>query len=197
MKRLEHWNWAHAKSQAGWLKLLLPGEQLKPEYVARLGACIEQRPHARFIRCDAVVQTDWGPVIERAPFPRPAVGAAEFMDYFPRSRDWISRSVNVACQRTAWLAAGGYATQLPGLAVLNFNVIQALHHGVENLPETLASVDSTMAGSLNGNGAERVNAVLELWLILRQAQIYCLAAKRPWPAKHLLLTALTAAWAQH
>src|SRR5690242_5666616 len=36
LKRTEQWNWAHSQSEAEWLKLLLPGEQLKPAYVQRL-----------------------------------------------------------------------------------------------------------------------------------------------------------------
>ena len=84
LKRLEHWNWAHAQSRAGWLKLLLPGERLKPAYVERLGRCLRERPHTRFIRCNVELQTEWGPVAERAPFPHVSIGAAEVMDYFPR-----------------------------------------------------------------------------------------------------------------
>jgi hypothetical protein len=196
LKRLEHWNWAHAQSRAAWLKLLLPGEELRPAYVERLGELVIRKPHVRFIRCDLALQTGWGPVEERAPFPRSGIEAAEFPHYFPRRVEWISRSINVACERTAWLAAGGYSTQLPACAALNFNVIQALHHGVENLGEPLAFVDSTEDGSLNGTGVGRVNYVLELWLILRQARNYCLATKLPWATRHLLPAALASASAQ-
>ncbi len=195
-KRIEHWNWAHAQSRAGWLKLLLPGEELRPDYVERLGELVIRKPHARFVRCDLALQTEWGPAEERAPFPGGGMAPVEFAHYFPRRTAWISRSINVACERTAWLAAGGYATQLPGSAMLNFNVIQALHHGVENLDEPLAFVNSTEGPSLNGNGGERVNSVLEMWLILRQARNYCLAAKLPWATRHPLPAALAAAWSQ-
>jgi hypothetical protein len=125
------------------------------------------------------------------------VDPLEFINYFPRRRDWISRSINVACERTAWLAAGGYATQLPAHAALNFNVVQALHHGVENLSEPLAFVDTTEAESLNGNGGGRVNSVLEMWLILRQARNYCLATKLPWAKKRLLAAAFAAAMSDY
>jgi hypothetical protein len=197
LKRLEHWNWAHAQSRADWLKLLLPGEELRPAYVERLEELAAQKPRAKFIRCDLALQTEWGSAEERAPFTRSAVGPAEFTDYFPRRWGWISRSINMACERTAWLAAGGYAMQLPACAALNFNVIQALHHGVENLGEPLAFVNSTEGPALNGNGGERVNSVLEMWLILRQARNYCQAAKLPWTTRHLLPAALAAAWSQH
>jgi hypothetical protein len=197
LKRLEHWNWAHAQSRAGWLKLLLPGEELKPNYVARLGKCVEERPHARFIRCDVELRTEWGPAAERAPFPRGGIGPAEVMSYFPRTQDWISRSINVACERTAWLAAGGYATHYAACATLRFNLIQALHHGVENLAEPLAFVDATERRELNGNVSGRVNGLLEMWLILREARTYCLATKLPWPKKHLLPAAFAAALARY
>jgi glycosyltransferase involved in cell wall biosynthesis len=193
LKRIEHWNWAHAQSHAAWLKLLLPGEQLKPAYVERLGRSIRERAHARFIRCDVELQTEWGPAVERAPFPRNSIGAAEVADYFPRQLDWISRSLNVACERTAWAAAGGYARQLPSCAVLNFNLIQALHHGVENLAEPLAFVDSTERPDLNTNGAGRVNSLLEMWLILRQGRNFSQAAKLPWRRKWLLAAAFSMA----
>jgi hypothetical protein len=193
LKRLEHWNWAHAQSRAGWVKLLLPGEELKPAYVERLGRCVSERPHARFVRCDVELRTEWGPVTLRAPFAGSGVDPAEFAGYFLRKREWIARSINVACERTAWLAAGGYATQFPACAALNFNVIQALHHGVENLPQALVLADATQRPELNGNAGGRVNVLLEMWLILRQARNYCLATKLPWPKKHLLPAAFAAA----
>ncbi len=197
LKRLEHWNWAHAQSRADWVKLLLPGEELKPAYVERLGRCVSERPHARLVRCDVALRTEWGPETLRAPFAGRGVDPAEFVKYFPRKREWIAHSVNVACDRTAWLAAGGYAPQFPACAALNFNVIQALHHGVENLPEALAFVDATERPVLNGNGGGRVNGLLEMWLILRQARNYCLATKLPWSRKHLLWAAFAAAMSHY
>lgn len=193
LKRLEHWNWAHAQSRADWLKMLLPGEELKPGYVEKLGRCLEERPHARFVRCDVELRTDWGPTVERAPFAQGGIGPAEVADYFPHRHGWLARSLNIACARTAWLAIGGYAPQFPACAVLNFNVIQALHYGVENLAEPLALLDATAGPGLNSDHGGRVNSVLEMWLILRQARNYCLAARLPWPKKWLLPAALGAA----
>jgi hypothetical protein len=197
LKRLEHWNWAHAQSRGGWVKLLLPGEELRPAYVERLGRCVAERPHARFIRCDVELRTEWGPVISRAPFAGNGVDPAEFVRYFPRQRKWIARSINVACDRTTWLSAGGYATQFPVRAALNFNVIQALHHGVENVPEPLVAVEAPERPDLSGNGGGRASAAIELWLILRQARNYCAATKLPWPKKHLLAAAFATAISHH
>ena len=194
LSAIEHWNWAHAQSTANWLKPLAPGEQLKPNYVAALLARIIEKPAAQFIRCDAELQTDWGTEILRAPCDRASLTPAEFVNYFPARVDWISRSVNIACSRTAWLAMGGRSPQFPAFAALNSNVILALHYGVENLALPLVSADYTDKVPLNAPVRGRVNLWLELWLLLRQARNYCLSAKIAWPNKCLAAQSLFAVW---
>jgi hypothetical protein len=192
LKRAEQWNWAHSQSQAEWLKLLLPGEQLKPAYVQRLKQRVNEHPKAQFVRCDAEVGTDWGMETISAPIDQDHVNPAEFLNYFPAQPGWISRSVNVAYTRTAWLATGGYSAHLPACAALNLNVILALHHGLDNIPETLASSDETSENSARTGGVSRVNRGLETWLILRQAKNYCLASRLPWSNHCLLAKGLSA-----
>ena len=177
----EHWNWAHAQSTADWLKPLAPGERLNPGCVSALLARIAEKPHARFIRCDAELVAGWGPEVLRAPFSQAAISPAQFVNHFPRRLDWISRSVNVAYHRAAWRAAGGLSPQFKAFAALNLNVILALHHGIENIGGPLAAADYTDDEPLNGAGGGRVNHCLELWLLLRQARNYCQSAKIPWP----------------
>src|SRR5690242_10449136 len=75
LNRLEHWNWAHAQTQAEWLKPLPAGGELKPAYVEALRQRIHQQPQAQLIRCDAEVRTDWGPEAVRAPFPQGSLSA--------------------------------------------------------------------------------------------------------------------------
>lgn len=190
---LEHWNWAHAQSTADWLKPLAPGERLKPGYVSALLAHIADKPQARFVRCDAQFDTDWGPEILRAPFSDAAISPAQFVDHFPARIDWISRSVNVAYHRAAWLAAGGFSPQFPVFAALNLNAILALHHGIENLAQPLVVADYTDAFPLNAGGRGQVNLCLELWLLLRQVRNYCQSAKIPWPRGCLLAQSFFAA----
>ncbi|MDB6112752.1 MAG: hypothetical protein JWR69_4502 [Pedosphaera sp.] len=179
--RIEHWNWAHAQSQAAWLKPLLAGGRLQPTYVERLQGCIHERPGARFIRCDAEIQTEWGPETLRAPFAEAAITPTDFLAYFPARVDWIGNLLGVAYHRVAWLATGGYSVHLPACAALNLNVILALHHGMENLPERLVTARFAERHSLNEITGGRVNLWLELWFVMRQAQNYCLATKLPWP----------------
>jgi glycosyltransferase involved in cell wall biosynthesis len=180
LKRLEHWNLAHSLARGDWLKPLLPGDVLTPEYVERLKLRLEERPEAQFVRCDAELRTEWGWEILRAPFDDARIGAAQFGDYFPAKVEWICRLANVAYSRIAWLASGGYCNQLPGFASLNLNVTLALHHGLENIAEALVRVESADRLPLNESTGERVNLPLELWLALRQARNYCIAAKVPW-----------------
>ena len=118
MKRLEYWNHAHSQARADWLKPLLPGEILKPEYVARLRRRVEEKPQAQFVRCDAELRTDWGIETVRAPFGESSIAAAQFGDYFPARVDWLCRAANVAYSRLAWLAAGGYSPAIAGLREL-------------------------------------------------------------------------------
>jgi hypothetical protein len=191
MGRIEGWNWAHAQAQAEWLKLLLPGERLKTEYVERLKRRIAERPNAAVIRCDAAVETEWGEVILKAPFAGDAISATGFLDHFPKQVDWIARSVNLAYRRAAWRASGGYAVHLPQNSALNLNVILALHHGLENIGEPLAGFDMPKPGQ--GVKTNRVSSFAELWLILRQTQNYCLATKLPWTKRGVIAPALAAA----
>ena len=79
----------------------------------------------------------------------------------------------------AWLEAGGYSNHLTGFASLNLNLTLALHHGVENIAAPLVRLESADRLPLNESAGERVNLPLELWLILRQARNYYLAAKFP------------------
>ena len=191
--RIEHWNWAHAQSRAAWLKPLFPGEELKPAFVSRLRQRIAANPKAQLIRCDTELLLDWGKELLIAPFVESSVKPAAVLDYFPTKIDWLSRSLPFAYGRTGWLALGGFSPQLPGSAILNLNVLLALHFGMENIAETLASVDLTVEHSLNESPCERVNSSLELWFILRQAKNYCLASKLPWPEQCLLWRSFAAA----
>jgi len=178
--RIEHWNGLHAHARADWLKPLVCGDTVKPGYIAALLRRLEERPAARLVRCDVEVLTQWGLETVRAPFDEPSVSPAEFADYFPARVDWICRSANVAYSRTSWSMTGGYCNQLPGFTSLNLNVTLALHHGLENLAAPLASVESRDLLPWNECEGDRVNFAAELWLILRQARNYCLAANVPW-----------------
>ncbi len=189
---VEFWNWAHHEAKADWLKPLAPGERLKPGYVSALLSRVAEKPHTRFIRCDAEIHTDWGTEILSAPFSRAGISPTEVVAYFPKRIDWLSRLVNVAYNRTAWLAAGGFSPQFPAFAALNLNVILALHHGIENIPQSLVAADYTDGFPLNAIGRGRVNLCLELWLLLRQARNYCLSAKIAWPGRCLLAQSFSA-----
>jgi hypothetical protein len=193
MKRLEYMNWIHAQAQAEWLKPLLPGEQLQPGYVERLRQRLSERPKAKLVRCDLALGTEWGTETLAAPFTESALSAAEVLSFFPAQVDWLARSTNFAYSRTAWLALGGYSAHLPNCAALNLNVLLALHYGLENIGETLAAAELAGEKTLNENRGGRVNHSLELWLILRQVENYCLAAKLPWSARWLFLRGWAAA----
>ena len=113
MKRVEFWNWVHAEARADWLKPLLPGEELKPAYMARLKERIGERAASPFIRCEVELQTDWGPEIVAAPFAGGFIPAAEFPGYFPAQVNWISRSINVAYPAHGVAGAGGLCDAVP------------------------------------------------------------------------------------
>jgi len=184
LRRIELWNWAHAQSQAEWLKPLFAGDQLKPGCVERLKQFISRQSGAQVIRFEfdlEPVNANGSPAIPRGPSVETRLNPAEFLNYFPAQVNWPADSVNMAFRRTAWLGAGGYSVHLPGCAALNLNVTLALHHGLDCLPESLATRPSADKLSLNGSGGGRVNLWLESWLVLLQARNYCKAAKLPWP----------------
>jgi hypothetical protein len=180
IKRLEHRNLIHSEARADWLKPLEAGDILQASYVAQLRGRIAEQPRAALIRCDAELQTEWGIDTVRAPFKEPRITATRVTDYFPAKVEWLCRAANVAYSRLAWLEAGGYSNHLTGFASLNLNLTLALHHGVENIAAPLVRLESADRLPLNESAGERVNLPLELWLILRQARNYCLAAKVPW-----------------
>jgi hypothetical protein len=180
LKRTEQWNWAHAQSEAEWLKMLLPGEELKPAYVERLKQRVAEHPGTQFVRCDAEVATDWGKETLRAPTGQSSISPLDFLNHFPLRMSWISRSTNVAYTRTAWLAMGGYSAHLPACAALNLNAMLALHHGLENISESLVATGETAESSARAVMSTRMNRMIETWLMLRQMKNYCLAAKLPW-----------------
>lgn len=190
MNPIEHWNWAHSQAQADWLKPLPTGVQLKPAYVENFKQRIGQQPKAQLIRCE--LESTQGSDAARAPFSQAAVTPVEFLNYFPKNTRWLDGCAHVAYGRTAWLGVGGYATQFPGHAALNLNVILALHYGLENISERLVASGTSREFTLNAGGGQRVNQWLESWLILRQARNYCLAAKLPWSKEWLLPQALAA-----
>lgn len=183
---LEHWNLAHSQAQSAWLKPLPTGSELRPTFVEAFRQRIVQRPQARLVRCDAEVRTEWGPQIVHAPFPQSAINPAEMLNYFPMKIRWLAATSNVAFHQGSWQSAGGYSTQFPGCAFLNLNVILALHHGLENIHETLVVIDPASELPVTDLARARPNLWLELWLIMRQARNYCLATKLPWSKKWLL-----------
>jgi hypothetical protein len=107
-------------------------------------------------------------------------------NYFPADSEWLSHSANIAYSRAAWLALGGYSPQFTLDAALNFNVMLALHYGMENLGEALASCEWPSRSI----SRKRACSLMEFWLILRQARNYCLAAKLPWNQRCLFLASL-------
>jgi hypothetical protein len=193
LKAVEHWNWLHSESRAEWLKLLLPGDQLCPAFVDRLRQRFTARPAAQLIRCNVEQRTDWGLRTLRAPFTESAIAPATFANYLHGRLDWISQSLNVAYRRTAWTAIGGYSTQLPACAALNLNVILALHHGLENVPEPLVMDHAENSPELNEPRGGWVNHWLETWLVLRQARYHCVGANILWKKRWLWAAAFAAA----
>jgi hypothetical protein len=193
MKPVELLNWSHAQSQAAWLKPLFPGEELHREYVARLKERISAKPNARVIACACTLDTEWGLETIAAPFTGDDITTTEFKGYFPAHLEWLKRTINFAYNRTAWLALGGYSPQLPNYAALNLHVLLALHYGVENLSQALVNASGPEGFSLNENRCARVNHSLELWMVLRQAAIYCRSAGGPLPAKSFFLRAVALA----
>jgi len=180
--RVQHWNWAHAQGTSNWLKPLFVGDLLLPRYVERLGERVRQRPECALVRCE-FEQRVGGEVasVTRAPFAPDSLSPQEFLDWFPDQGNWIGGPVNVAYRRSTFQAMGGYAVHIPACSDLHLNVMLALHHGLENIPEPLAAFQLHEQRFSHGIGQRRVNGCFELWLILRQASNYCQAAGLKWP----------------
>src|SRR5260370_31232335 len=94
LRRIEHWNWAHAESRAEWLKPLTPGGTLKPAYVQQLKRRISARPQAQLVRCGLETEpaNNHSGDDTQAPPARASLTPAEFLEYFPPRLDWIPGS---------------------------------------------------------------------------------------------------------
>src|SRR6267154_2040594 len=90
LRRIEHWNWAHAESRAEWLKPLPPGAALKPAYVRQLNQRISQQPKAQIVRCG--LEMEPGTQVPAIPA---SLAPVEFLQYFSAQMEWLAASVNM------------------------------------------------------------------------------------------------------
>ena len=51
LKRVEHWNWIHFQSESAWLKPLLAGDWLEPEYITAILREIKMNPQCSYLYC--------------------------------------------------------------------------------------------------------------------------------------------------
>jgi len=180
--RVQHWNWAHAESNADWLKPLFVGDLLLPDYVTHLRERVQNRPEAQVVRCEFKVHEFEKIRVTSAPFQKESLSPAEFLSYYPSLGNWIGGPINMVYRRAAWQMAGGYSTQLPACADLRLNAALALRHGLEIIYKPLAVFQLHPQRFSHGIAKRRVNGCFELWLILRELRVYCLKANLPWPS---------------
>lgn len=182
LSRVEHWNWAHHSSDSLWLKPLFVGDTIDREYVSRLRQRVQSAPSARLVRCSFKMITRRSVVQSLdPPVACDRLTREEFLNYYPLHGNWLGSPINFAYERTAFRGAGGFSTQLPGCADLNLFVSLALRHGIELLPESLATFHLHEERFSHGIHRRRVIGSLELWFILRQAYNYCVEQRLPWP----------------
>ncbi len=180
LKRVAHWNWAHSQSTAEWIKPLFVGDFLEATYVEKVLARAG-RTKSNLIRCEFQWVTPT--FVNTAPAPTKALhlSSAEYLEFFPQLGNWMGSPISVCYRRTAFLGAGGYAVHLPACADYNLYIRLTLEAGVEIIHESLATLQIHEERFSHGITKRRVNGCFELWLMLRQAKIYCANNKLPWP----------------
>jgi|GEM_PF-828775 len=180
--RVEHWNWAHHQATGRWLKPLFVGDQLKPDYVACLHRRVTERPEARVVRCRFETITPQGTFdTGEIAWAGERLSPQEVLEHYPGKGNWLGGPVNFAYEQTAWSGSGGYPIQFPGVADVCLYSSLALRHGIELLPENLASFYLHDQRFSHGIRGRRVNGMLELWMILAQLRNYCLSVGLAWP----------------
>ena len=179
--RVEHWNWAHAASNADWMKPLFAGDLIATTYVAQLRERILANPLAHVARCEFTFTTETGVITTTAPGSATKLTREEFLRYFPQDGNWMGGPINFAYSRQAWMSLGGYSPQLPSCADYNLYVSMILRYGVELIRESLATFQLHAQRFSHGIRGRRVNACFEVWVTLRQARNYCLNVGLPWP----------------
>jgi len=187
--RVEHWNWAHSKAKADWLKPLFVGDILFPTYVKEILKRVAEKPKAKFIRCEQENrQADASVVTSRAPISKMSLTPADFLHYYPRLGNWLGGPVNVAYHRLAWQLSGGYMPQLPVCADLQLYVTMILRHGLESIPIPLVAFQLHPQRFSHKIGKRRVNGFAEQWLILSQLQNQCHSENLKLPPNIVLRT---------
>ena len=179
--RVEHWNWAHAASEADWMKPLFAGDLIATTYVAQLSERILANPSVHVVRCEFEFKTEKGVIRTTAPGSATRLTPEEFLRHFPQDGNWMGGPINFAYSRQAWMSFGGYSPQLPSCADYNLYVSMILRYGVELIRESLATFQLHAQRFSHGIRGRRVNACFEAWVTLRQARNYCLNAGLPWP----------------
>lgn len=180
--RVEHWNWSHHQSTGDWIKPLFVGDMLKPEYIACLRKRIIENPAARVARCRfEIAYPDRVEDLGELPFPDERLAPGELLRHYPGRGNWLGGPINFAFERSAWRASGGYPTQLPVAADLCLYAGLALRHGIELLPEKLATFQLHNQRFTHGLRDRRVDLTFELWMILSTLRNYCLETGLPWP----------------
>ena len=174
---LELYNWAHDQGRAEWLKPLLWGDELHPEYVHRLAEATAA-PSAQVVWCG--FQAGAAAITKPGKAGPSAAGrwapAALLSALTPGAR-WLGGPANLAYRRTAWRALGGISPAFPAEGVRLLAAELGLHFGLELLPELLA----THALPRAENAAGRACAPAESRLVRRSLQNWCRTAKLAWP----------------
>ncbi len=136
--RVEHWNWAHHQTTAGWLKPVFAGDWLEPDYVAKLHAARETNPGCRYIFVSYVLHR-----INEAPLSVISAWAGRFYPASEMEQVVLRYGMQfgppsaAAYERTAFICAGGYPTTLPICSDSLLFCAMASRYGVLGLAEPL------------------------------------------------------------
>ncbi len=175
---VEHLNWAHDQARADWIKPLLSGDRLRPDYAAALRQRISERPAAQVVWCGFQFPGAAGRQAGvPAPFPGTSITPSEFLKHFPGPTDWFGGSANWAYGRAAWRSLGGWENLLPTVAGDYFFTGLVMHYGLELIPTQLAVLAGR--GSPPSPGS-RQSRWVEGWLERRALRNLARTTRLPW-----------------
>ena len=114
MERVEHWNWLHYQSEAGWLKPLFAGDWLEPAYISRIREIAASNPACRYIFSNGYTHRPGLPdLTEHNLWAGRFNNAKEMQDVVLRCGMQFGPPSAAAYERAAFYALGGYPTMLP------------------------------------------------------------------------------------
>jgi len=133
--RVEHWNWLHYQSGAGWYKPLFAGDWLEPDYFAALHGIISGEPRCGYVYSGHVLHRGGGIQTVLSHWRGRFFTPEEMQDVVIRFAMQFGPPSAAAYRRDIFFNSGGYDPRLPICADSLLFCQLAARNGAYGLPK--------------------------------------------------------------